>query len=102
MMPTYRDANGNEIVYVRKKPTVDVPAYGPPSPCLANMLHYAIGNGYEECAAPGEAEQTVITVAPDPVAGEEVIEPEAPTSTDNSAAIVGPVEAEETDEKPSR
>jgi hypothetical protein len=100
-----RDANGDEIVYVRKKPTAEVPTYGPPSPCLANKLYYAIAQGYEECAAPGDAPVEVITVAPEPVGDEAPAASGTATFVEPEpfvAAEVADVEEEPADEKPAR
>jgi hypothetical protein len=94
-MAIYKDANGNDIVYVRKKPTTEDPMYGPSSPCLVGALGYAIANGYEECAPPGETRSEVLTVAPEPTEADLADAAISSGSSDNSAAVVMPGEAEE-------
>ena len=70
------DANGQEIVYVQKPNEDGSP--GQAKPALANMLHYAMAQGYKPCDEPGKTAEPE-TVAPD-LTPDDVAE-------DNSAAI---------------
>jgi hypothetical protein len=95
MQKTYIDANGNEIVYVRKKAYhdngVDYPA-GPSSPCLASHHGYAIASGYEDCAPPGAEFATVETVEPEEVDSSDVATLTA--TEDSRTEVIGPETAD--------
>lgn len=88
MSKTYIDDQGHKIVYVRRKPQAEGEDFGPPSPCLAQELHYAIASGYEECDRPDSSSAREAVVEPDPV------EESAPTVSNNAVVEPEPVEPE--------